>query len=62
MDRPLTNMNILQLEAELREEKSRFAKAFHRGKSMSELREVVEKIHTLEKKFSALVFGGFNKQ
>jgi hypothetical protein len=62
MNRPLTNINIMQLEAELREEKSRFAKAFHGGKSMSELREVVEKIHMLEKKFSALVFKGFNKQ
>lgn len=61
MQHSISNTNIKQLEAELREEKSRFAKAFHRGKSMSELRDVIEKIHLLEKKFYELVFKGFNK-
>jgi len=59
---PIINTNIKQLEAELREEKSRFAKAFHQGKSMSELKDLVEKIHMLERKFFALVFKGFSKQ
>lgn len=61
MQHPVTNNYIKQLEAELREEKSKFAKAFHKGKSMSELKDVVEKIHQLEKKFTALLFQGFNK-
>ena len=59
---PVTNTNIKQLEAELREEKSKFAKAFHRGKSMSELKDEADKIHQLEKKITVLVLQTFNKQ
>lgn len=57
-----TNINIKEVEIQLREEKSKFAKAFHRGKSMSELKDVVEKIHTLEQKFTALKLFNFNRQ
>ncbi|MEP6845317.1 MAG: hypothetical protein ABI861_04915 [Panacibacter sp.] len=58
----ITNTNIKQLEAELREEKSKFAKAFHKGKSMSDLKDLVSKIHQLEKKFIALSLKGYNRQ
>ena len=58
----ITNTNIAQLEAELRAEKSKFAKAFHGGKSMSDLKELVSKIHKLEKKFTALNPQNYNKQ
>jgi len=62
MQHSITNTNIQQLEAELREEKSKFAKAFHQGKSMSELKDVVNKIRLLEKKFTALALQNFNNQ
>lgn len=58
----ITNTNIKEVEAELREEKSKFAKAFHQGKSMSELKDVVDRIHSLEKKFTALTLHNYNKQ
>ena len=62
MSSHITQANIQKIEAELRAEKSKFAKAFHQGKSMSELKDLVEKIHMLERKFFALVFKGFSKQ
>ena len=58
----IANTNIAFLEAELRAEKSKFAKAFHRGKSMSDLKDLVNKIHRLEEKFMALKPGDYNKQ
>ena len=62
MQHPISNTYIQQLEAELREEKSKFAKAFHSGKSLSELKDVVDRIHMLEKKFKAFIFQGFKKK
>ena len=58
----ITNTNIAQLEAELRAEKSKFAKAFHGGKSLSDLKDLVSKIHRLEEKFMALTLHSYNKQ
>jgi len=58
----ITNINIQQLEAELREEKSKIARAFSQGKSMSQMNDVIEKIHKLEKKFNALKLKEFQKQ
>ena len=62
MQSQITNTNIKAVEAELRAEKSKFAKAFHKGKSMSELKDVVDKIHTLEQKFTALTLHNYNRQ
>jgi hypothetical protein len=62
MGSQIINSNLKAVEAELREEKSRFAKAFHQGKSMSELKDVVDKIHLLEKKFTALTLHNYNRQ
>lgn len=62
MQSHIPHINIHQLEAELREEKSKFAKAFHRGKSMGELRDVVDKIHSLEQKVRNLLQQSFNRQ
>ncbi|QEC68712.1 hypothetical protein FRZ67_15885 [Panacibacter ginsenosidivorans] len=62
MSSQITQTNIQKIESALRAEKSKFAKAFHQGKSMSELKDVVDKIHTLEKKFSALTLQNYNRQ
>ena len=62
MSSHITQANIQKIEAELRAEKSKFAKAFHQGKSMSELKDVVDKIHTLEKKFTSLSLQNFQRQ
>ena len=57
----VTNITVEQIEVELREEKSKFARAFHRGKSMTELKDVVEKIHTLEQKIKGLLQHSFGR-
>jgi hypothetical protein len=58
----IINTNLAKLEAELRAEKSKIARAFNQGKSMSEMNDVVEKIHKLEEKFNALKLKDFHKQ
>jgi hypothetical protein len=62
MSSHITQTQIKKIEAELRAEKSKFAKAFHQGKSMSQLKDVVDKIHMLEQKFSALNLQNYNRQ
>ena len=62
MSSHITQTTIQKIEAALREEKSKFAKAFHQGKSMSQLKDVVDKIHMLEKKFNALNLQNYSRQ
>jgi len=50
----LNNADAAKMEQELRKEKDAFALAFHRGKSMSDLAELVSRIHHLEEKLDAL--------
>lgn len=44
-----------RMEQELKKERELFALAFHRGKSMSDLTELVNRIRHLEKKLKALL-------
>ena len=62
MSSHLPQTSIQKIEAALRAEKSKFAKAFHQGKSMTELKDVVDKIHRLEKKFNALNLQNYSRQ
>lgn len=48
----LNNSDNLVLEQELRRERDLFALAFHRGKRMSDLAELVNRIHDLEEKIA----------
>jgi hypothetical protein len=51
----LNNADMARIEQELRKERDFFALAFHRGKSMSDLTELVSRIHYLEEKLDALL-------
>lgn len=53
-----SNINIpipIKIEEELKQEKTNLALAFHRGKSLSDLKDLVSRIHCLEEKLIAIL-------
>ncbi|CAN5573572.1 hypothetical protein BH10BAC2_BH10BAC2_09950 [soil metagenome] len=56
----LNNPDLAMLEQELRKERDYFAVAFHRGKSLSDLKEQLTKIRSLEKQLALLLHFSLN--
>lgn len=56
----LYDFEFMRVQRQLTLEKHLFAKAFHRGKSLSELKKQLKQISNLEKKYKALSVVHYN--
>jgi hypothetical protein len=55
MDSSIKANTPARLEKELKQQKKKLAIEFHRGKSLSELKELISKIHCLEERLIAFL-------
>lgn len=55
MHNNIKTLPSVRIEKELKQERNKLALAFHRGKSLSELKELLGKIHCLETKLATFL-------